>query len=166
VLTFGGSSRSYHRTYIRKTFGLDFRMKSSQFLVVTKTFCSTYYLFYGPSFYLDVVCDSFDDLLYGGDTQVPCAGGATPRRSYFQQRIYNSKTTTVRFSSFCKFGISLRIIAHRRLKRRFICYNFTRIFGLVQPDRPWNRRRFWFKTFPSNRKICHVLGTVRKIGFM
>jgi hypothetical protein len=51
--------------------------------MMTKTFCyfKTYYLFYGPNCHLDVVCDSFDDLLYGGDTQVPSAGGATPRRS-------------------------------------------------------------------------------------
>jgi hypothetical protein len=71
--------------------------KAAQFLMVTKTFCSTYYLFYGPSCHLDVVCDSFNDLLYGGDTQVPGAGGTIPRRSYFQQKIYNSKTTTVRY---------------------------------------------------------------------
>jgi hypothetical protein len=49
--------------------------------MMTKTFCSTYNLFYGPNCHLDVVCDSFDDLLYGRDSQVPSAGGATPRRS-------------------------------------------------------------------------------------
>ncbi len=53
--------------------------------MMAKTSGSNFYFFYGPSCHIDVVGDSFDDLLYGGDTQVAGAGGATPRRSYIQQ---------------------------------------------------------------------------------
>ncbi len=128
--------------------------------MVTKTFCSTYYLFYGPSCHLDVVCDSFNDLLYGGDTQVPGAGGTIPRRSYFQQKIYNSKTTTVRYlpSANSVFLCSLSYTDDQDA----VLFAITLRESLAQFSQIGHKteRRFWFKTLPSNRKICHMLCTV------